>query len=423
MTGLAEQHCAITGLGQSDIGRRLGRDPLALTIDACLAAIDDAGLTPADIDGLSTYPGPMAVPAGFSGAGAYEVIDALRLDLDWYDSGLETSGQLGSIIKACLAVAAGMATHVVCFRSVWEGSAQGKGGRAGMGAGSHGGTIPYASGMQQWTLPFSAASAACWIALYAQAHMHRYGTTTEQLAQIALNARRNAGRNPVAVYRDPMSLDDYLAARMISTPLRLFDCDVPCDGATAVVVSRRDATSGLRHPPVYVEAMGAAAHDRPSWDQLHDLTRTVGADAAEQMWSRTSLRPADVDVAELYDGFSILTLLWLEALRLCPPGESGPFVEGGTRIALDGELPLNTAGGQLSGGRLHGYGLLHEACLQLRGAAGDRQVGGRPEVALAAAGGGSTCGCLLLTRERLNPPSPPATTDAERPTCAPMRGR
>ncbi|MGH9059886.1 MAG: thiolase C-terminal domain-containing protein, partial [Acidimicrobiales bacterium] len=140
--------------------------------------------------------------------------------------------------------------------------------------------------------------------------------------------------------------------------------------------------------------------DRPSWDQLRDLTRTVGADAAAQMWSRTSLTPADVDVAELYDGFSILTMLWLEALGLCPVGESGPFVEGGSRIARDGELPLNTNGGQLSAGRLHGYGFLHEACLQLRGQAGERQLTSGPEVAAVAAGGGNTCGCLLLTTWR-----------------------
>ncbi len=142
--------------------------------------------------------------------------------------------------------------------------------------------------------------------------------------------------------------------------------------------------------------MGAALHDRPSWDQLRDLTRTVGADAAAQMWSRTALTPADVDIAELYDGFSFLTLLWLEALGLCPVGESGAFVEGGGRIAREGELPLNTQGGQLSAGRLHGYGFLHEAVVQLRGEGGDRQVPSRPEVAAVAAGGGNTCGCLLL---------------------------
>ncbi len=126
----------------------------------------------------------------------------------------------------------------------------------------------------------------------------------------------------------------------------------------------------------------------------------VGADAAAQMWSRTALTPADVDVAEIYDGFSYLTMLWLEALRLCGVGESGGFVDGGGRIALDGPLPLNTAGGQLSGGRLHGYGFLHEACVQLRGQGAERQVAPWPEVAVVAAGGGPTCGCLLLTTDR-----------------------
>jgi acetyl-CoA acetyltransferase len=408
MTGnddVMERQSAVSGIGQSDIGRRLGRDPLELTLEACLAAVDDAGLTLADVDGLSTYPGPMAVPRGFSGAGAYEVIDALRLEVGWYDSGVETSGQLGSVIKACLAVGAGLADHVLCFRSVWEGSAQGGGGRAslGPGAGSAGGgdgddgAMPKASGINAWSLPFGSASPANWVAMFAQAHMHRYGTTEEQLAQIALNARRNAARNPKAIYRDPMTLEDYLGARMITTPLRLFDCDVPCDGATAVVVSRRARAAGLRHPLVAVEAVGSAMRDRPSWDQVADLTRLVGADAAAQMWSRTSLTPADVELAEIYDGFSYLTLLWLEALGLCPVGESGPFVEGGERIALGGSLPLNTQGGQLSGGRLHGYGFLHEAVVQLRGDGGERQAPGRPRVAAVAAGGGYTCGCMLLT--------------------------
>jgi acetyl-CoA acetyltransferase len=234
--------------------------------------------------------------------------------------------------------------------------------------------------------------------MFAQRHFHEYGTTREQLAWIALNGRRNAARNPNAIYRDPMTMDDYLAARMISTPFCLFDCDVPCDGATAVIVSRVEAARDLRHPPVRVEAVGTALRGRPSWDQYDDLTTMATRDAGAHLWSRTDLKPTDVQLAELYDGFSFLALSWLEALGLCGVGESGPFVEGGTRIALDGELPLNTHGGQLSAGRLHGYGFLHEAVLQLRGDAGDRQVPGDPRVGVAAAGGGNTCGCLLLTR-------------------------
>jgi acetyl-CoA acetyltransferase len=402
MQSLARRAC-ITGIGQSDVGRRLGRDPLALTLDACLAAIEDAGLTRDAIDGLSTFPGAMGAVPGFTGAGVTDVHDALRLRLNWYQGGIESPGQLGSVVNACLAVAGGLATHVLCFRSVWESTAQGTGGRAGIGlgfGGGHAGSGFRASGSQmEYTLPFRSYSAANWIAMYAQRHFHEYGTTREQLAWIALNGRRNAGRNPKAVYREPMSLDEYLAARMISTPLCLYDCDVPVDGATAVIVSRREAARDLRRPPLYVEAAGTALRGRPSWDQFDDLTTMALRDAGAMLWERTDLRPADVDVAELYDGFSFIALAWLEALGFCGKGESGPFVEGGTRIALDGELPLNTHGGQLSAGRTHGYGFLHEACVQLWGEGGERQVAGSPRVAVAAAGGGPIAGCLLLARE------------------------
>jgi acetyl-CoA acetyltransferase len=153
---------------------------------------------------------------------------------------------------------------------------------------------------------------------------------------------------------------------------------------------------------VHVDAVGTAIHGRPSWDQWDDLTTMALRDASAQLWTRTELTPADVDVAELYDGFSFITLCWLEALGFCGRGEGGAFIDGGANIARDGVVPLNTHGGQLSSGRLHGYGFLHEACVQLRGEGGDRQVvrprGRRPEVAVAAAGGGPLAGCLLLTR-------------------------
>jgi acetyl-CoA acetyltransferase len=397
-----ERRTVISGVGQSDVGRRLFRDPLDLTLDACMEAIEDAGLTTHDIDGIATYPGPMDTPPGFSGAGLVEVQDALRLEVGWYTGGIELPGQLGSVIDACTAVAAGLATHVLCFRSVYEGSAQGKQGRLAVmpGGGGGGGGGFRAGSYMQWTLPFSAPSATTWIAMFAQRHFHEFGTTREQLAQIALNARKNAAVNPKAIYRDPMTMDDYFDARMISTPLCLFDCDVPCDGGTAVIVSSADATADLRKPPIQVEAVGTALYGRPSWDQFDDLTTMACRDAAAQMWTRTDIKPADVQLAEMYDGFSFITMAWLEAMRFCGHGESGPYVEGGKRIARDGELALNTHGGQLSAGRLHGYGFLHEACVQLWGEAGERQVPGDPEIGVAAAGGGPLAGCLLLTNRR-----------------------
>ena len=396
---LGERRALISGAGQSEIGRRLHRDPLELTLDACLAAIADAGLTTDDIDGISTYPGGMESPIGFSGAGVTDVHDALRLNLNWWTGALELPSQLGSVINACLAVSAGLATHVLCFRSVFEGSAQGSGGRAAVMPGGGGGSYR-ASGFMEWLLPYSAPSAATWIAMMANRHFHEYGTTREQLAQIALNARKNAALNPNGIYRDPMSMDDYLNARMISYPFCLFDCDVPCDGGTAVIVSRVDTAADLRKQPIQVEAVGTALRGRPSWDQFDDLTTMAVRDAGPQLWGRTDLKPSDVQLAEMYDGFSFITMAWLEAMGFCGKGESGPFVEGGQRIALDGELPLNTNGGQLSSGRLHGFGFIHEACVQLWGEAGDRQVPGDPEVGVACAGGGPMAGALLLTRRR-----------------------
>jgi acetyl-CoA acetyltransferase len=393
-----EHKAVISGVGQSQIGRRIYRDPLDLTLEATFDALECAGLTTADLDGIATYPGAMAQPPGFSGPGAVEVQEALRLELNWWEGGLEAPGQLGSVVNAVAVVALGLCRHVLCYRTVWEASAQGDQGRAAVTSGGGGGGGYRADGFMQWTLPFGAPSAANWIAMMTTRHFHEFGTTREQLAQIALNARRNAQVNPKAIYRDPMTMDDYLSVRMVSSPLCLYDCDVPADGATAVIVSAADTAPDLRRPPIRVDAVGSALHGRNSWDQFDDLTTMACRDAAAAMWRRTELTPADVDVVEAYDGFSFITLAWLEALGFCAHGEGGPFLEGGRRIAREGEVPLNTHGGQLSAGRLHGYGFVHEACTQLWGDGGERQVPGDPAVAVAAAGGGPMAASLLLTR-------------------------
>ncbi len=425
-----ERKAAITGIGQSDVGRRLNRDPLELTADACLQAIEDAGLTRDDIDGLCTYPGAgIAGAPGFTGGGVNEVQDMLRLKLDWVNGGMEQSGQLGSVITACAAVAAGYAKHVLCFRTVWEATAAVGGRKLDMQplrekaaarkaqqaevvedkphkkvTGSGGmGAIPRANGVQQWSLPFGAASAACWIALCAQRHFHEFGTTREALCSIAVNSRRNAGLNPKAVYRDPMTREDYFNARMISDPFCLFDCDAPADGSTAVIVSRVDAAKDMRKPVIKVESIGSAIRGRPSWDQWDDMTTMSLRDAGAMLWERTDYKPDDVDVAELYDGFSFITLAWLEALGFCGKGEAKDFLKDTSNIALEGKIPLNTHGGQLSAGRLHGYGFLHEACTQLWGEGGERQLQNfgksAPKLAVAAAGGGPLGGCMLLSAE------------------------
>jgi acetyl-CoA acetyltransferase len=396
MTEILERRVVISGIGMSHVGRKLGRPGLDLTVDACLAAMADAGLAREQINGVATYPGFRPDPPGMSPVGVSDVKDALALPLDWYTGTGEVPGQLGAVFNACAAIVTGLARHVLVFRTVCESSAQTAERRAGV-FGTDGERV---QGRFEWSLPFKSYSAATAIALMAQRHMHEFGTTKEQLGEVALNARRNAARNPVAVYRSPMTMEDYLAARPIATPLGLYDCDVPVDGSVAVILSHADTVADLAHEPVRIEAIGSALHGRDSWDQRADLTTMAAFDAARMLWSRTDLKPTDVAVAELYDGFSYLSLQWLEALGFCGHGESGPFVEGGSRVALDGEIPLNTNGGQLSGGRLHGYGYLHEACVQLLGRGGERQVPGDPEVAVVGTGGGPLGGCILLTADR-----------------------
>ncbi len=396
MTERFEERCIISGIGQSEVGRHLTRGVMALTLDACLGAIADAGLRPADIDGVCSWPGAISRAEGLapsspgsSGPGVHDVIDALRLDPNWHYAGPETPGMLAPVIQACMVVASGLCRHVLVYRALNEATAW-RTVTERVSADAAG-----VVGPMQWILPFGAFSGPTWLALYARRHMHEYGTTREQLAAVSLNARRNAALNPKAVLRGELTMETYLAAPMISDPLCLYDCDIAVDGATAVVVSTADHAAGAPSP-IRIEAVGSALRGRASWDQWEDMTTTAAWGAGEHLWSRTDLKPSDVDLAQLYDGFTVLTLFWLEGLRFCAKGESGPFVEGGERIGLQGELPLATSGGQLSGGRLHGFGQLYEACVQLRGEAGERQVAGA-EVAAVSAGAGPLASCLLLT--------------------------
>ena len=396
MTVIGERSSYISGLGQSAVGRNLGRTEMSLTVEAITNAIADAGLRPADIDGLVTYPagGNGTAKGGFGGPGVNAVQDALGLQLDWYTGSSDGAAQLQALVHACAAVATGLARHVVVYRTVTESTAQTASGRRGLSLGD-----TELDGEMQYRLPYGALSATTWLAPLAQYHMDRYGLTREQLGQVAVVSRANAQLTPYALMSGrPMSMADYLGARMISTPLSLFDCDIPCDASTALVVSHVDTAADCPHVPVQINALGTASRGRPSWDQYPDLSSFPGQGPADHMWSRTDLTTADVDSAHIYDGFSIIVNLWLEALGFCGTGESGAFLEGGTRIARDGELPMNTNGGQLSSGRLHGFGHLHEAALQLRGEAGERQLPRQPEVSVVTNGAGSTVGCALLTR-------------------------
>jgi len=398
VSDIVEQGAIISGIGISRIGRKTGIPGLELTAESSREAIADAGLAATDIDGIATM-GETPV----SEAAAH-----LGLEHTWTGSPTGRWGLLSPVVNAFHAVATGQARHVLVYRTVnmMGGSVLPQTNAAGDAPAQPSPSADRGQSSQPEErenpmadvprlLAAHAYSAANWLALHARRHMHLYGTTKEQLGWLALNSRRNAGLNPRAAYREPLTMDDYLSARMISDPLGLLDCDVPVDGSVAFVVSTAGAAPDCDHP-VRVAACGGSL-GRGGWDQRVDYPKMASVEAAAEMWSRTDLKPADVNFAQLYDGFTFLTIAWLEALGFCRDGEAGPFVEGAGRIALEGTLPLNTYGGQLSAGRMHGNWVLHEACLQLRGEAAPRQVQKR-DVAVVSNGGGPIAGCVLLTR-------------------------
>jgi acetyl-CoA acetyltransferase len=219
--------------------------------------------------------------------------------------------------------------------------------------------------------------------------------TREQLAQIAINDHRNAALNPRAIVKEPLTMEKYLGARMISTPFCLYDCDRFTDASTVVIVSASDALDEVSATPIRIAA-SAGSVERYSWDQAdYAAAYPTGRD----LWRNTDYSVDDLDMCQFYDGFAFQPITWLEGLGICDVGAGHEFIDGGTRIALDGELPMNTGGGQLGWGRLHGFGYAYESVLQLRGHAGARQVKGDPKLSVATSGGGPMAAALLLARD------------------------
>lgn len=383
-----EDKVAITGVGSSQIGRRLQRTSLALTMDACLAAITDAGLERRDIDGICAYPGSLGLP-GMSQGGVRAIEQVLRLHPSWHCGAHEVPGQIGTVIDAMMAVASGLCRHVLCFTSFSESNRPSLRGQDNAGA---------VRGEPAWALAYGCASPANWLALYTSQYCAKYGVDPDFLGAIAVSTRAHAARNPAAIYQERLTMDAYRAARMVSSPFRLFDCDVPCDGAMAVIISASDAAKDLPHPPIRVESIGTQIGELQSWDQGTLTHQPQVFSAAAHLWSRTDQHPRDVDIALLYDGFTFNAVSWIEALGFCAPGEARDWLGDGRRIGLGGDLPLNTHGGHLSAGRTNGYGHLLEAVSQLRGQAAGRQVEGA-KAALVTTGGAIPAGCLLLRRD------------------------
>ncbi|HVW41421.1 MAG TPA: thiolase family protein [Amycolatopsis sp.] len=374
----------VTGIGISRLGKDTGLTEGQLAVEAARRALADAHLQATDVDGLAMFPYRGSPPSAFSGPDLSHVQRALGINsLRWAQSTTVENGQLGAVVAAVTALLAGLCDHALVYRAHKRQTRRYL---------PHTTDVSLAYDEDAFTIPYGAGGGSARGALWAARHMHVYGTTQEDFGRVCVNARAHAATNERAVWREPITLDQYLDSRWICTPLKVLDCDYPIDGATALIFSRAGVAGGTRKP-VLVDSVGAGPGPSLSWSGWVEKSEMASRYAAESMWSHTSLTPADVDVAELYDGFSYFTLCWLEDLGLVAKGQAGQFFRAGGG-PLGSKLPVNTDGGQLGMGRLHGFGKVAEAVAQLRGEAVN-QVDGA-EVAVATAGGGPGCVSLLL---------------------------
>ncbi|MFG1923335.1 nonspecific lipid-transfer protein [Cryptosporangium sp. NPDC048952] len=382
---MAERTAAIVGIGRTEFSKDSGRTPLTIAVEAARAALRDAGLDDTDVDGIINFNTNDSAPSQDVGRALGAVDLGLAADL-------QGGGNLAVTVvgQAFAAVQAGICDTVVVFRSLNGRS----GNRYGRGEKP---SIPLRGEMQ-----FAALNGyvipPMWIAMFAQRHKHVYGTTDEDFGHIALTMRRHATANPHAMQRHPLGMDDYLAARWICEPFRLFDCCLETDGAVALVVTSLDRARDLRQRPIVLTGFGEAHTSGGSWTNFPDLSEMYSAYAAKRLWRSTDLRPADMDVACMYDCFTGTVMATVEDFGFCPKGETGAFFAEG-RATYGGDVVVNPHGGLLSEGYLHGLNHHYEAVLQLRGDAGDRQV---PEArtALVTAGAGPAGGALIYQADR-----------------------
>lgn len=368
MSSYPKNGASIVGVGETEYCKvgRATRSEFELACIAVMRAVEDAGLDLADVDGLCTYASERSAPVALAPALGMGELRFVNL----YPGGGNSAA--GIVHNAALAVAAGVATTVVCYRSLCQGQSL-RFGRARAGHGSAaqpmGASI---GGPQAFTAPFGLFSPAQMYALEARRHMHEFGTTSAQFGAVAVASYANAQRNPRAVmYGRPLSLEQHQASRIIADPYRLYDCCQESDGACAVVVTSSERARDLRQPRVLITAGaqgmepgdGIERQSRPA-----PLWTTAGQrSVARRLYRDAGIGPEDIDVAQVYENFTGQVVMALEDFGFCKRGEGGPFVESGAIDWPDGRLPINTSGGNLAEAYLHGLSLVIEGARQLRG--------------------------------------------------------
>ncbi|MDX2562316.1 lipid-transfer protein [Streptomyces sp. TX20-6-3] len=373
---------AVVGIGATEFSKDSGRSELSLAVEAVRAALDDAGLAPADVDGMVTFTmdtNPEITVAQAAGIGELSFFSRVH-----YGGGAACA----TVQQAALAVATGVAEVVVCYRAFNERSGR----RFGSGVQQR---EPSAEGSALgWQLPFGLLTPASWVAMIAQRYLHTYGLTPDAFGHVAVTDRRHAARNPAAYFHGkPITLADHAASRWIVEPLRLLDCCQETDGGQAIIVTSVERARDLRRPPAVILAAAQGAGRKQEAmtsfyrDELTGLPE-MGV-VARQLWRTSGLAPSEIDVGILYDHFTPFVLMQLEEFGFCGPGEAVDFV------AADA-LPLNTHGGQLGEAYLHGMNGIAEAVRQLRGTSVN-QIPGAERTLVTAGTGVPTSGLILGT--------------------------
>jgi acetyl-CoA acetyltransferase len=377
----------LVGAGWSVQSRASGVSALTLAMDAAYDAVRDAGLAMHDIDAVICFgrrdgPGPLLMASALG-------LPSLRYFLE-FDGGGYASNTV--VMVAAQAIEAGMAKNVLVYRAM-----NGRTGPHRFG-GEQAQPIDIAGAGGQFIDPVGARAPVLSFALAAQAHMNQYGTTSEQLGAVAVTMREHALHNERAVMRKPITVTEHQESRMIASPFHLLDCAIETDGACAVVLSTADVAAGLGKPLVRIRASAVGAGSFPVGGSMWaDESRLYSYCLADELYERAGVRPADVDIAEIYDCFTFSLLAQVEDYGFCERGEGGPFAESGGLRADGGRIPTNTHGGLLSEAYLQGLGHVCEAVSQLHGTAGDRQVDGA-QLALVTGQGGHMGGALILER-------------------------
>ncbi len=373
---------AICGLGITDMGKVYGKSATQFAIESIDLALKDAGLPKDELDGLLVYMGNSTGGSNdYSSVYIQNQMGLRGLRLFSYMDGMGSTAS-SMVQYAALAVANGMANYVACVFA----DAPLRDPKVSAGASFGGGKRPTPPGILGMKLHNGYFGANTWYALAMQRHAHLYGTTSQQLGAIAVSQRQWAVKNPLAQMRSPITVADHQASRFVVEPLHLLDCCLVSNGGVAVIVTTAERARALRQPPAYIWGMGQAHRGDNTRAMPGDFIESPGARSKETAFRMAGITVEDVDVAQIYDCYTITVLIALEDYGFCGKGEGGPFVADG-KLGPGGSLPTNTGGGELSGYYMRGHTPLSEAVIQARGQGGERQVKDHNVVLVTGNGG------------------------------------